>query len=126
MSTKKIECQYCHQPLESWGQKHTYDDCTRYLIEHNSQLKILETEHHKYLNMVSDLQMVINAVEAQRKKDVDRFIEEQNRADIAETKIKTFIEILNEDIDIEKMIFKLYETLGVLASSVSKQKTEKV
>jgi len=27
-------CAYCGQPLESWNQRHTYEDCENYLKEH--------------------------------------------------------------------------------------------
>jgi hypothetical protein len=64
----------------------------------------IETDYqlHKYLNMVSDLQMENAALRKQMEKDTLRFMEEQKRADEAEAKLKS-IPIGMEKVEGEKL-----------------------
>jgi len=36
------ECAYCGEPLYSWNQRHTHDDCITYLREHPEGGKLFE------------------------------------------------------------------------------------
>jgi len=58
----------------------------------------LETDArlHKYLNMVSDLQMEVNALKKQMKADTITFMAEQERADIAEARVSAVKELMIE------------------------------
>jgi hypothetical protein len=95
-------------------------------------MSALETEErlHRYLNMVSDLQMENQALRKQMEKDTLRFIEEQKRADVAESALREAQPVLDavesigsvEWVIIEASLLELNQNKRVRDEVISKVK----